>query len=409
MKRILLLLSLVYTSLAGLHAQQFVHTKGSQLVDTLGQALTLRGVNLGNWLVPEGYMFHLKKTAGPSQIHLALTQAVGRERAARFWADFQARYITRADIRYIRQMGANHIRVPFHYGLFTEENYLGANRNGFALLDSVISWCAAEGLYVILDMHCAPGGQTGDNIDDSPGFPYLFTEPSSQQQFIDIWVRIAQRYAQNKTVAGYDLLNEPIAHYFKTELDSLNKLLEPLFKRAVTAIRKVDSNHTILLAGAQWNTNFSVFGKPFDNNLMYTFHKYWMPTTQEEIQSFLDFRSKYNVPLYLGESGENTDEWVAQFRALLDEHGIHWAFWPYKKLRNTRGPVNFEVPEEYYQVWVPFAEGDRSSYGAIRERNIDRRAMERILSNYLQQCQLSNCFPNPGYIQALGFRIPDTK
>ena len=73
-------------------------------------------------------------------------------------------------------------------------------------------------------MHDAPGGQTGDNIDDSYAYPWLMENAENQKQFIEIWTRIAKKYANNTTVLGYDLLNEPIAHYFKDDLPRLNKI-----------------------------------------------------------------------------------------------------------------------------------------------------------------------------------------
>ena len=48
----------------GVAAQSgFVHTSGADLVDGQGKTLMLRGTNVGNWLEPEGYMFHLGDTA----------------------------------------------------------------------------------------------------------------------------------------------------------------------------------------------------------------------------------------------------------------------------------------------------------------------------------------------------------
>ena len=145
--------------------------------------------------------------------------------------------MTREDIRFIARTGANTIRVPFHYKLFTDEDYMGlkADQDGFRRLDDVIGWCRESGLYVILDMHDAPGGQTGDNIDDSYGYPWLFESEASQQLFCDIWRRIAKYYRNEPVVLGYDLINEPIAPYFD-DMAELNKLLEPLHKRVTAAI-----------------------------------------------------------------------------------------------------------------------------------------------------------------------------
>ena len=197
-------------------------------------------------------------------------------------------------------------------------------------------------------------------------------------------------------------MNEPIAHYFEEE--NLGGKLEPLYKKIVTAIREVDQNHIIILGGARWNTDFKIFSKPFDDKLVYEFHKYWMPPEQKEIQEYLDFRDKYDVPIYMGESGENDDEWVLKFRQLLDEHSISWHFWPYKKMDNSRGPVNFDNPK-HYDLIIDYAESDRTTYKDIRENRPDVKKVKLALNGFLEQCKFENCFPNKGYLKALGLKF----
>ena len=103
---------------------------------------------------------------------------------------------------------------------------------------------------------------------------------------------------------GYDLLNEPIATFFNA--DEFNPYLEPVYKQLTAAIRTVDKNHILFIGGAQWDSNFKIFGKPFDSKLVYTFHKYWTEPTQNVIQDYIDFRDKNNVPIYCGETGGKT-------------------------------------------------------------------------------------------------------
>lgn len=216
---------------------------------------------------------------------------------------------------------------------------------------------------MILDMHAAPGGQTGDNIDDSFGYPFLFESSESQELTANLWRKIAARYRNEPTVIGYDLLNEPIAHYFDAGL--LNPKLEPLYRKIVSAIREVDRNHIIFLGGAQWDTNFKIFGPPFDAKVAYTFHKYWMPVNEGAIQEYVNFRERYDVPIWMGESGENTDEWIDSFRRLLEAHNIGWCFWPYKKLDATSCPVSINPPADWATV-VAFVEGPRSTFEEVR-------------------------------------------
>ncbi|MBN9296329.1 MAG: cellulase family glycosylhydrolase [Filimonas sp.] len=400
------ILTVLLLSCASTFAQQkFISVKGKEIIDPAGKPFLIKGTNLGNWLVPEGYMFKFKNTNSPKLITETFAQLIGPQAAAKFWEQFLQQYITREDIHFLKTIGVNSIRIPFNYRLFTNEDYLGSNdaTRGFKLLDSAISWCKSEGLYVILDMHCAPGGQTGDNIDDSWGYPFLFESNANRQLTIKIWQSIASRYKNNTTVMGYDLLNEPIAHYF--DATKLNPFLEPFYKELVTAVRKVDKNHIVFLGGAQWNTNFKVFGKPFDDKAVYTFHKYGDQPNYGSIKRFVEFRDQYNVPVYAGETGENTDEWVASFRKLLEENNIGWHFWPYKKMDSPKNIMSIDLPANYDSL-VRYAETPRTSFKDIRNAApVNRQQMQQILNGILENCKYQRCKPNEGYISALGFSL----
>jgi aryl-phospho-beta-D-glucosidase BglC (GH1 family) len=381
---------------------RFVTVRGKQFISPNGKPLPLKGINLGNWLLPEGYMFKFKSANSPRLIHTLINQLVGEDEGKRFWKEYRDNYITVDDIRFIRQSGLNSVRVPFNYRLFVSEGEPQTlDGPGYELLDRVVGWCKQEGLFVIFDMHGAPGGQTGDNIDDSWGYPFLFESRESQDLTIKIWRKLAARYAKEPTVIGYDLLNEPIAHYF--EGDHLESKLEPLYRRIVAAIREVDPNHIIFLGGARWNTNFKVFGVPFDQKLAYTFHKYWMDVNQSAIQEYVDFSNKHNVPVWMGESGENTDEWISSFRTLLESNNIGWCFWPYKKLDATSCAVSINRPADWDAI-IGFADHPRTTFEEVRKNRPPKETIRRALRDYLDAIRFRNCRINEGYLNALGLK-----
>jgi endoglucanase len=413
MRSLLLCLLALWTAAPAisLHAQAagggFVHAQESELVDGDGHPLMLRGTNLGNWLEPEGYMFLFEKgPTSPREIEEYFDELIGPEQAEAFWQQYRDVYITKADIDLLKSTGMNSVRVPIHYKFFTK-----GNEEGFRLLDRVVSWAKADGLYVVIDMHQAPGGQTGTNIDDSYGYPWLYDSPGNQAELIDIWKRIADHYKDDPTVLGYDLLNEPIPHF--PQLQKYNSQLEPLYKRISAAIRDVDTHHVLILGGARWDTNFSVFGPPFDKNVLYQFHlyKFGQPWNEEEvagdIAQYIKFRDKYHVPIWLGESGENDDDWVRGFRVLLEKNKIGWCFWPYKKMEKSSAIVSIQPPEHWSEI-VKYA-GERSGVGDT-EKQIGMRPSPEIAAAALQQLlenvRLEKCRVNAGYIEALGLKVP---
>ena len=404
---VLLVSFIFFLSHISAQSNKFFRTNGKKIIAPGGHDFLIRGTNLGNWLVPEGYMFRLGQVSSARLINEAFTELIGKVEADKFWKKFLDNYITENDIIYLKSVGINSLRLPFNYRLFSKENYMGASddQRGFTYFDKLIGWCRKQNIYIILDMHCAPGGQTGDNIDDGYGYPFLYDSEPDQQLTVNIWTKIAARYKNEPMILGYDLLNEPIATYFDPNL--FNSKLELLYKRITKGIRSVDKNHIIILGGAQWDSNFKIFGAPFDNKVVYTFHKYWTPATQSVIQDYIDFGIKYNVPIYCGETGENTDSWVDSFRVVLEKNNIGWHFWPYKKPNNIRGFVQFQTPASYDSV-ISYAEKNRSNFEMIRAaRPKDMQQIKMALDQYLNNCRFKNCTPNKGYISALGLKPKD--
>lgn len=381
--------------------EDFIRIDGTDLVAPDGSGFFIKGTNLGNWLNPEGYMFGFSKTNSAGMIDQMFRELVGPDFTDEFWKLFKDNYITRVDIEFIASTGSNTIRVPFHYKLFTDEDYMGlkSQQDGFKRLDDVIGWCREFGLYVILDMHDAPGGQTGDNIDDSYGYPWLLESEASQQLFCDIWREIADYYKNEPVILGYDLINEPIAPYFDN-MDELNEKLEPLHKRVVAAIREVDTNHIILLGAPQWNGNFKPFKDwTYDDKLMWTCHRYGGDPIRPAIMNFIEFRDSTGLPMYMGEIGHNTDEWQETFCRTMIEANIGYTFWPYKKIRNSC--FSGITPPENWDNVVGFSEAPRSTFSEIRAARPDQEIARKAMLDFIEASRFENCTPQDSYIKSL--------
>jgi aryl-phospho-beta-D-glucosidase BglC (GH1 family) len=305
--------ALTPTRVADSAQTRFVHRQGKDVVSPEGKKLFLRGINLGNWPEPEGYMFEFKGgPQSPREIEALFNKLIGPKAAEVFWREYRQKYITEQDINFLSRSGFNSVRVALHY-----EFFVANNGEGFHLLDQLVDWCREAGTSVILDLHCAPGGQTGTNIDDRWRYPWLYESTADQALTIELWKKLALHYRDEPTVLGYDLLNEPITHF--SQLAKYNPQLGQLYRQIVAAIREVDDNHIVILEAAQWDTNFGVFGPPFDDNSIYEFHKYWTATEESVISQYLNYRDEYKIPIWLDESGENTNEWISRFEDFGNE------------------------------------------------------------------------------------------
>ena len=381
----------------------FVHIVGKRFVAPDGRTFLIKGIGLGNWLMTEGYMFKFTLARSPKQIEALFARLIGAAEAERFWVRYRDRYIAEDDIRLIRNAGFNTVRVPLHYALFMAPGdpprFAGP---GYALLDRLIGWCRAAGLKVILDLHAAPGGQTVVNHVNGTGLPLVFDVPRYRAETVALWRHLAERYRGETTVLGYDLLNEPISPYLDTAY--LNPRLEPLYRDIVAAIRAVDPNHPAFLAGAQWSTNFAVFGRPFAATVAYTYHEFWSSTRRDAIQKYVDFSNRYDVPVFLGESGELTDDWNRAFRRLHERMGIGWSFWTYKNLDTTSTVVSINKPPGWDAIVAAANTPPEDWSDAALPTPAAARA---TLAAYLDAIELKNATVRRGYLVSLGLTPPE--
>ena len=222
-----------------------------------------------------------------------------------FFDKWRENHFTQRDVDSLAAWGFNSIRIPMHYNLFTlpieEEAVPGENtwiETGFELIDDVLEWAAPHDIYVILDMHAAPGGQgAGSEINDyDPSKPSLWESQENRDKLVALWTRIADRYKDNEWIGGYDLINE--THW---DLPG-NALLREVFEDITVGIRSVDPNHIIFIEGNSYANDHSGLTPPWDNNMVYSFHKYWSTNNPGDLDWILPLRTQYNVPLWMGES-----------------------------------------------------------------------------------------------------------
>ncbi|HYC84337.1 MAG TPA: carbohydrate-binding protein, partial [Chryseosolibacter sp.] len=126
--------------------------------------------------------------------------------------------------------------------------------------------------------------------------------------------------------------------------------IHALTNRLINAIRALGDTHLIMVEGNGWGNNYDYL-EPYtfnnSSNLVYNAHRYWIPESDDWVRdpnpnqinrmiNLIEFRTRHNVPVWIGETGENSDEWLRQNVDKLNAYGIGWAHWTYK--RTSSGP-----------------------------------------------------------------------
>lgn len=379
--------------------QIYLKRDGRNIVDGSGDPFLLRGIGLGGWMLQEPYMLKLSGIS-PAQydIRKKITALVGEERCREFYDAWLANMVTRRDIDSLKAWGFNSVRLPMHYNLFTppveDEPKSGEFtwiEKGFIMTDSLLAWCGANQMYLILDLHAAPGGQGNDipiaDVDTTK--PKLWENEVNRRKTIAIWHKLAERYSDEPWIGGYDLINET-----NFALEG-NAALRKLLMEITAAIRMNDTNHIIFIEGNHFATDFAGLTPPWDSNMVYSFHKYWNAPARETIQKYLDIRNQYNVPLWMGESGENNNEWYRSAVHLFETDSIGWAWWTLKKLGSESGIMNVMIPDGYQQI-IDYWRGNGPAPAPDEAY--------RVLMQLPENIRIENCTVNYGVIDALSGR-----
>lgn len=333
----------------------FCRAVGEEVYDIHNQPIVFNGVGIGAWLLIEGYMIESRgPIERPRRFEAHLHQMVGKSKTKQFLAQWRRDFFTPHDVAYLAENGFNMIRIAIDYEVFFEPSETNTTlkmiEENFMLLEDILTACETHHVYVMLDLHAAPGGQTGANIDNSRhDLPELFIHSLYQDQTVFVWETFASRYADRSIIAAYDLLNEPLPEWFH----AYNHQLMPFYERLINAIRAVDPHHMITLEGLHWSTDWSCFKTFTDDNLLLQFHKYWSAPDQESIQPFLDGRKQHRFPIIMGEGGENNLPWISAAFKLYAQKNISTVFWTYKKMNATNSIKSFAKPPH----WEAFLEG----------------------------------------------------
>jgi endoglucanase len=374
-RKINLLILLAFVMFSGFSNQAFaalsmLHANGRQIVDANGNTVQLKGVNLGGWFIMEKWMCPLDSGSLPD------TYSVIQELDSRFGvateqsliAGYQKNWITTSDLANIKSAGFNTVRVPVWWGQFYPINNIsnsGWRADAFTELDWLVNAAAAQGLYVIIDMHGAVGGQSTSDDTGQANQNAYWSNGNNQGNTAYMWWQIANHYNGNPTVAGYDLLNEPTGA-------PNNAAVISAYASLYSSVRSADANHMIFIEGTWGNWNWSMLPSPSSEgwtNVVYEMHEYQYNASEATVEQgssnqVNDFNnhSSYNVPGYIGEWNDfqyGSGAWQFSVNA-YNNGGESWTFWAYKATSGLN-PNGWGLYDPSYWATTPNISTDSAS------------------------------------------------
>lgn len=416
-----------------LHAG-YLHASGVATRDINNQPILLRGVDLGCWLWPEYYMMgsislpaYANAGTGTGNINnyydgfvAAVQDLMGGDTnlTATILDAYWTNFISAADIAYLHGQGFNSVRVPYTFEEFFQVTNWANNypsngydiNTGFKYLDNLVTWCSTNSIYVLPDMHCAPGGPNNWAVVNYGGTlntntASVFTNAANLALAEHIWSRIASHYATNQWIGGYDLLNEPV----NTSAGSLQvgePYVSATYSNLIRTIRQVDTNHMLLCEGdAYASTLWDVNQGWTDNNWSFSDHDYGSPLP-------LDTGNRatavgFNVPDWGGEFGINSTHWYNRILATTYDNPVFLSdngksasieegncFWAYKSCGNCYTIAQNPLTPGWNALKAYWASGNTLPKPSVT--NAFNWLME-----FAQAANFTNCLLHPEIIDSL--------
>ena len=410
--------------------QGFLHADGTRIVNGNGEEIILEGYGVGNWLNQEGFMIGgpaqrlnrmakgiaesdtgigtKRTTSMPLRFdrHRTVEQAVrelcGEKYLKTFWKRWYANHLGEADIRAMAELDLNSVRLVLNASVFLkEEPEIEWDEDGFRILEEVLDWCEKYRIYAILDMHGAPGGQSGCMFDDGfDSMPRMFYCEEFRERSILLWAEIAKRFGSREILGGYDLLNEPLSI---PDERSIIPELNRFYDDCIREVRKYDKKHMFFLEGACFARNIRTFDHDYDpecHNWAIHLHKYDFSPEIKDLYPYLLKSEELQVPVWIGEGGSAPGA-NAVFYSTAAQFGIGYALWCWKTALNPvapdgKGLIHHILPDRWPLISNYFIGGSRPGYKECIE----------IFDEYLENMKYENCIKDFGHINITRRKVP---
>jgi len=329
-------------------ANQLYSIQNGRVISPNGNEIALKGCNLGNWLVLEMWMLD-QKLPDQYTFESILQDRFGDDKKNELMEIYREHWVTENDFKTIRSFGMNTVRIPFQYTILMDPDIpYTLKEDAWNWLDKAVEWAENNDLSVILDLHGAPGRQSGMDHTGRSGYNRLWGEKEYQDQTAWLWQEISKHYMSNSTIAAYDLLNEP----WGGSEEELRDIIFRMFKE----IRNLGDDHIIIFPGHYSGIDFYIDGiEPDYNNYVYTAHFYpgffgWGAPVPQVHADFLNNGLKtwnekmdsLNTTLLVGEFNvvskkAGGGEMMRRYYDAYDGYGWLATMWSYKVLTKQGG------------------------------------------------------------------------
>ncbi|KAH7311607.1 glycoside hydrolase superfamily [Stachybotrys elegans] len=328
----------------------------------------IRGVNLGCQFIVERWMAEDSWARMGCQNYndeWACTEGIGQAAADKAFDTHWDTWTTEDDIKEIAWIGLNTIRIPVGFWIYEDlvwdsEYY---PRGGLPYLDRLVGWCKKHGIYVIIDLHGAPGSQSPNEqfTGHSIPVPEFYTAENYERalKFLERMTNRIHTNANYTTVGMLQVLNEPVrtAAFRDKAADMIENFYPQAYQRITDmeeslSVAKADRLH-IQFMGTSWGAGNPREYLPSTEMAFFDAHRYlsfdnsitpmnkngyittacqdhmgqdvvvgeWSLSVNSTLRNTAEFR-------YQGQETWYRAYWAAQAEAFERSDG--WLFWSWK-------------------------------------------------------------------------------
>ncbi len=363
----------------------FVRAENGEFVTECGEKIIFRGINLNDDIL-NFQKWDLPANANTQDVFASLESRFGRYGAKELLKKHNENFVSDADLKFVRKLGANCVRVPLrHKTLCRKDNCKGDF--DFDRLDKIVEKCRRLGVYVIFDLHSAPGYQNHGSAcaqdEESTFFKSGKEGFEARNAAIRLWAGVAAHYCDEPAVAGYDLLNRPL-YFIPNQTESLDVLYK-FYRRALKAIRSVDTCHTVIM---QIPEGAESLPETKEENIAFGFYSHMNTSFEADAMINRINAVKSDVPCIVCKvrAEENAD----YILSALNESNVSWIFGDFKGnganciFSGTISPANLDI-DKYDEI------GEKWSKPVATKNYTENKELSKLLKAKFKD----NSLPEP--------------